>query len=652
MNIYEERFNIAKQLHSSGRIEESQKIYLDLAKIYKNNYTLFYLIGTAFLQLKKFDDAIDNFHTSININSNFPEVYNNLGIALAEKEKYSEALVNYNKAIKLKNDYIDAYINRGVSLKNLKKFQGAISDLNFVIKTQPLNPLAHNNLGNIFKELKNYDEAINSYDKAININQNYLEAINNKALILNFQKKYENSLKELNKIYNKNPEFHNLLENIISNKMSIFDWENFDDLTKLMKERILANKIYIDPLLIYYLFDNPELQKNNSSNFINDKFKNFSKTILKNNKTKNDKIKIGYFSGDFYNHPVFHTMANIFKNHNKSNFEIYGFSHTPIEKGNLWKESVTEYFKKFYEINNMSDESIFKLVAEEKIDIAINLTGLTKNSRTSIFYNRVAPIQINYLGYAGTMGFKSMDYIIADSTVIPEIDQKHYLEKVSYLPRCYIPSSEDLLSKKSNKKFSRSELNLPEKEIVFCAFHNPLKINPEIFNVWIKILKRTKKSVLWIKSNNETAKKNLKHQAERGGLNPQRIIFAGRSENINDHIEKLKLADLFLDTYPYNSHSTIYDNLKAHLPMIIREGVSFPSRVGSSVYSSINLNELVTKNNLDYENIAVDLANSSSKLNKIKNKIKTQIKNNYLFNSKKFTEDLEKVYLEIFNKKT
>jgi predicted O-linked N-acetylglucosamine transferase (SPINDLY family) len=652
MSNYEERFNIAKQLHSSGRIEESQKIYLDLAKIYKNNYTLFYLIGTTFLQLKKFDDAIDNFHTSIDINSNFPEVYNNLGIALAEKEKYSEALENYNKAIKLKNDYIDAHINRGVSLNKLKKFQDAISDLNFVIKTQPLNPLAHNNLGNIFKELKNYNEAINSYDKAININQNYLEAINNKALILNFQKKYENSLKELNKIYNKNPEFHNLLQNIISNKMHIFDWENFDDLTKLMKESILANKFYIDPLLIYYLFDNPELQKNNSYNFINDKFKNFSKTILKNNKTKNDKIKIGYFSGDFYDHPVFHTMANIFKNHNKSNFEIYGFSHTPIKKGNLWKESVIGYFKKFYEINNMSDESIFRLVEKEKIDIAIDLTGLTKYSRTSIFYNRIAPIQISYLGYPGTMGLKSMDYIIADSIVIPKTDKKNYFEKVVYLPKCYIPCSKDLFSKKSNKKFSRSEFNLPEKEIVFCAFHNPLKINPTIFNVWIKILKRTKKSVLWIKSNNEAAKRNLKYQAKKGGLNPERIVFAKNIVNKSDHIERLKLADIFLDAYPYNSHSTIYDYLKANLPMIIKEGASFPSRVGSSVYSSIGLKELVAKSNLDYEGIAVDLANNKSKLIKLKNKIQNQIKDNYLFDDKKFTEDLEKVYLEIFNKKT
>lgn len=651
MNNYEEKFNIAKQLHSSGKIKESQKIYLDLVKIYKNNYILFYLIGTTFLQLKKFDEAINHFDTSIKLNSNFPETFNNLGIAWAEKEKYSKALVNYNKAIKLKGDYIDAHINRGISLNKLEKFNDAINDFNFVIKTQPLNPKAHNNLGNVFKKLKNYDEAINSYNKAININQNYFEAISNKAYILNLQKKYENSLIELNKIYNENPEFHNLLENIIENKMSIFDWEDLDNLTKLIKKKILDNKIFIDPLFIYYLFDNPELQKKNSNNFINDKYKNFSKIILKRNKTKNNKIKVGYFSGDFYDHPVLHTMRNIFKNHNKSIFEIYAFSHTPSEKKNIWKNSVVGHFTKFYEISDMSDEDILRLVDKEKIDIAVNLSGLTKYSRTSIFYNRVAPIQINYLGYPGTMGLKSMDYIIADSTVIPKIDQKYYLEKVSYLPTCYIPNSNNLFLKKSNKQFSRSELNLPKKEIVFCAFHNPHKINPEIFDVWIKILKRTKKSVLWIKSNNETAKKNLKHQAKKRGLNPERIIFADHINNISDHIERLKLADIFLDTYPYNSHSTIYDYLKAHLPMIIREGASFPSRVGSSVYSSIDLKELVATNNLDYENIAVNLANNKSKLVKLKNKIQTQIKNNYLFNGERFTEDLEKIYLEIFYKK-
>ena len=652
MNNEEKKFNIAKQLHLSGKIKESQKIYLDLSKIYKKNHILFYLIGTTFLQIKKFNEAIYNFRISIDLNSSFPEVYNHLGIALAKKEKYSEALLNYNKAIKLKNEYIDAYINRGISLNKLKKFNNSIDDFNFVIKTQPSNSKAHNNLGNVFKELKNYNEAIKSYDKAININQNYLEALSNKAEILSLQKKYDNSLIELNKIYDQDPEFHNLLQNIIENRMYIFNWENFGYLTKLVKKKILDNEIFIDPLFVYYLFDNPELQKNNISNFIKDKFQNFSKTILKDNKTKNNKIKVGYFSGDFYDHPVLHVMANVFKNHDKTNFEIYAFSHTPIEKSDLWKKSVIGYFKKFHEINNMSDESIFKLVEREKIDIAIDLSGLTKYSRTSIFYNRVAPIQIGYLGYPGTMGLKSMDYIIADSIVIPKTDKKNYFEKVVYLPKCYIPCSKDLFSKKSNKKFSRSEFNLPEKEIVFCAFHNPLKINPTIFNVWIKILKRTKKSVLWIKSNNEAAKRNLKYQAKKGGLNPERIVFAKNIVNKSDHIERLKLADIFLDAYPYNSHSTIYDYLKANLPMIIREGASFPSRVGSSVYSSIGLKELVAKSNLDYEGIAVDLANNKSKLIKLKNKIQNQIKDNYLFDDKKFTEDLEKVYLEIFNKKT
>ena len=320
------------------------------------------------------------------------------------------------------------------------------------------------------------------------------------------------------------------------------------------------------------------------------------------------------------------------------------------KKNNIWKNSITKYFEKFYDINNISDKEIFSLANKEKIDIAVNLTGLTKYSRTGIFFNRVAPVQISYLGYPGTTAIKEIDYIIADRIVIPESDQKFYSETVTYLPKCYIPSSNDVLLKSSDQKFKRSEFNLPKNEIVFCAFHNPHKINPEIFNVWINILKKTKKSVLWIKTNNETARKNVKNEAKKRGLDPKRIIFAEGIENINDHIERLKLADIFLDTYPYNSHSTIYDYLRANLPMVIRNGNSFPSRVGASIYSSLKLSDLIAKNELEYENIAVELANNKSKLLKFKSHIKSQINNNYLFDGKKFTTDLEKVYREILIK--
>tara|TARA_B100000674_G_C37697500_1_gene848976 strand:- start:170 stop:904 length:735 start_codon:yes stop_codon:yes gene_type:complete len=243
-----------------------------------------------------------------------------------------------------------------------------------------------------------------------------------------------------------------------------------------------------------------------------------------------------------------------------------------------------------------------------------------------------------------------MDYIIADKKVIPESQKEHYFERVCYLPNCYIPNAKNIALKTSEKRFLRSEFNLPENKIVFCAFHNPHKINPEIFDLWINILKKTDDSVLWIKSNSEISKKNILYYAKEGGVDPKRIIFAEGTANINDHIERLKLADIFLDTYPYGSHSTIYDYFKAYLPAIIREGNSFSSRVGSSIYSSVGLSELVAKTNLDYEKIAIELANDKSKILKFKNKIKNEIKDSYVFQSKKFTNDLENLYLKIIEK--
>lgn len=648
MDTNEEKFNIARQLHFSGRIEEAQKIYVKLLKIYKKNHTLYYLIGTTYLQLKKQDLAIKYFKLSLKYNSNFPDTFNNLGVALAENKEHKEALTNYNKAIELKHDYIDAYLNRGISLNKLKKYEEAIKDFDLVIDKEPENAKAFNNLGNVFKGLKKFDKAIYFYDKAIKINDNFLEAISNKADVLDSQKKFRQSLIELNKIYKKEPDFFGLIQKIISNKMSIFDWQNYDQMKEMIKHKLLNDEITLDPLFIYYLFDDLSIQYNNSKNFINNEFKNTTK-IPHLRKKKNNKIKIGYFSGDFHNHPVLHIMSNIFKEHDKSKFEIYAFSHGPEKKNNVWKETVINYFKKFYQTSDWSDEEIIKKANEDGVDIAVDLSGLTKYSRTSLFFNRVAPIQINYLGYPGTSGLNSMDYILADQKVIRKDETKYFAEKVCYFPKCYIPSSNDVTLKNSKKIFKRSEFDLPENETVFCAFHNPHKINPQIFNVWINILKRTGKSVLWIKSNNSDAKENLQKEAERRKVDKNRIIFAEGIENINDHIQRLKLADIFLDTFPYNSHSTIYDYLRANLPMIIMEGNSFPSRVGSSIYSSLGLSELVAKNYTEYEDIAVELSKKKEKLLGLKTKIKTLIKEHYLFNSKKFTLDLEEIYSKIFN---
>ena len=658
MRNYEEEFILAKRLHLTGKIIESQKIYLRLIKKFKNNDKLFFLLGTTFLQLKNYNKAVNYLNISINLNEKFADSYNNIGIALAELKQYSKAIFNYDKAIKLKGNYIDAYLNKGISLNKLKKFDEAIKITEIVIKLNPLNAKAFNNLGNIFQNINKKKESVKAYNKAIKINSEYFEAMYNLAGVLDKLKLHEEALIYYYKIFNKDPNFDGLLGKIISSKMHIYDWDNFTNITNEIKHKIKKKKIIIEGNLITYLTDDLNLIKLNSESWIlkevadpririnenNDssKFVNL-KTLNKNTK----KIKIGYFSAEFSAHVVLQVMNNIFKHHNKNKFELYAFSHGKKED-DLWRKKIRPYFKKFYIINDMNDSEVLRLARSEEIDIAINLTGLTENHRTGVFIKRVAPIQINYLGYPGTIGTKSIDYIIADKVVIPETEKKYYFEKVKYLPECYISESKDLFLK-TTKNYKRLDFNLPQDKIVFCAIHNPLKINPKIFSVWMNIIKKVENSVLWISANTEKSKENLLTQFKKNKINVDRIIFAEKVKENGDHLKRLELADIFFDTVPYNSHSTTYDYINAGLPMITLKGNSFPSRVATSIYSSLNIKELIAETESEYENIAIDLANDKIKLDKIKNKIKKNCKNSNLFKSKEFTKELEKVYLEIFN---
>ena len=286
MKNSEERFNLAKKLHLSGEIKKSQKLYLELIENNKENYELFFLIGTTYLQLKEYSEAISNYNISIKLNPNYPNSYNNKGIALAEKQDYSEAILNYDKAIKLKKDYFDAYLNKGISLHKLKKFDQAIKYFELLKKIRPSEPKIYNNLGNIYKTLKRYEEATAAYDQAIKINKNYLEAMSNKSDVLHSQKNYEQALIILNQIFKINPNFAGLLQRTISNKMFICDWSDFNKIKNLIKKEIVEKDIAIDPLFIHYLFDDPELHKLNSIKFVENEFKNVSKIISKKKELK------------------------------------------------------------------------------------------------------------------------------------------------------------------------------------------------------------------------------------------------------------------------------------------------------------------------------------------------------------------------------
>jgi len=363
---------------------------------------------------------------------------------------------------------------------------------------------------------------------------------------------------------------------------------------------------------------------------------------------------LGYFSGDFRNHPVGHLIAKILETHDKSKFELYGFylSDKKDENDNYYLR-IKKAFSKFFHVSSMSISEIISLTKNLNIDIAIDLMAHTGSfddpNKFEIFHNRCAPVQINFLGYPGTSAIENVDYIIADKTVIPEKNKKFFTEKIIFLPHSYQPSEK--IRALSKKIITKKNLSLPEDKFIFCCFNNINKILPSTLKLWSDILKKIPKSILWLLSNDENIKKNLKSEFEKKYINPERIIFCGKTP-LNEHLKRIKQADLFLDTFPYNAHTTCSDTLWAGVPLLSLEGQSFQSRVASSLLKTSGLGELIAKNENDYVEKAIDIANNIEYLNSLKAKLKNSRDSNPLFDHKTFTKNIEKAFSLILERYT
>jgi predicted O-linked N-acetylglucosamine transferase (SPINDLY family) len=305
-------------------------------------------------------------------------------------------------------------------------------------------------------------------------------------------------------------------------------------------------------------------------------------------------------------------------------------------------------FDRFIEVRDKSDADVAMMARGLGIDIAVDLNGYTEFSRTNIFALRAAPIQINYLGYPGTMGAEYMDYLIADRTVVPEAQQSHYAERVVYLPNSYLPH--DSTRTISATVFTREELGLPKEGFVFCCFNNNYKITPSTFSSWMRILGRTDNSVLWLAQNDPVTARNLQREAVRRGVKAERLVFSSRTASLSEHLARLRIADLFLDTLPYNAHASATDALWAGLPLVTRRGEAFAGRVAASLLTAIGLPELITSTEEQYEDLAVQLATSPQLLVAIKDKLHRNRSTAPLFDTRLFTKHLETAYVKILER--
>jgi predicted O-linked N-acetylglucosamine transferase (SPINDLY family) len=700
-------------LHNTGQLEQAKTTYEEILKLNSNHYDSIQLLGAIATQTRQWTKALDLYARALTLNSQNAVVFYNQGIALEELKRLEEALASYNKAIELKQDYADAYLNRGNVLQELMRLNEALQSFEQCIEYKHdfaeahynrgnvLNKLKHldesllsyeqaikykneyfeayiglgnalkklkrleeslvsydkalelgcayaeiySNRGIVLRELNRLDEALQSYDTAIELNHDFVDAFYNRGNVLYELKRLDEALTSYDRAIELKPDYEYLFGTMLHTKMSLCDWQESEINVKELSLRITEGKKSSPSFPVLALIDSLSVQRKASEIWINDKNPFNSSFGLIPKRQRKNKIRIGYYSADFREHPVSYLIAELFELHGKRNFELIAFYSGPADSSNLHKR-VASAFDRFIDIRLKGDGEVAQLSRDLGIDIAIDLTGITGNNRVGVFSYRVAPIQLSYIGYLGTMGSAYYDYLIADKTIIPMESQQYYKEKIVYLPSYQVNDSKREIA---DKIFTRADLNLPERGFVFCCFNNNYKITPSTFDGWMRILTAVPESVLFLYVDNKRAEANLKLEAEKRGINKTRLVFGARIGR-SEYLARYRAADLFLDTLPYNAGTTASDALWAGLPVLTCMGESFASRVAASLLNAIELPELITTTQEQYETTAIELATNPTKLKDIKDKLERNRLTTALFDTPRFTKHIEAAYTQMYER--
>ena len=510
------------------------------------------------------------------------------------------------------------WYNLGNAQRDLGKTKAALFSFQQSIQYNPNDADAHNNLGNVQRELGALDKAIASYETALQLK----------------------------------PSLHHALAHLVHQKQHICDWAGLNKQIAQLREWVNTEpNAQISPFAFLAMPSTTALeQKQCASNYASSAYANLiaMRETLNFTYKKNPKLKIGYLSADFRLHPLAFLITELIENHDRSQFEVIAYSYGADDKTPARKR-LEKAFDQFNEFRHLNEIDAAKKINADQIDILVDLTGFTQTSRTGIVALKPAAIHVNWLGYPGSMGEINgeplFDYIIADTIIAPNLSNSNHAdfsEQLLYLP-CYQPNDSVRPVGKSTQKATH---NLPENSFVFCCFNQSFKITADVFAAWVRLLKQAPNTVLWLLDCNQWAKSNLQKEAENAGIDKNRLIFAPRV-TIAAHLERHHHADLFLDTLPYNAHTTASDALFMRLPLLTCIGDTFASRVAATLLQRINCAELITQNLQEYENIALDLAHNPQKLAQLKQKLDTQIESSALFNPTQFARDLEQKYSQL-----
>lgn len=602
----------------SGRIRESLPYYQRVVDLHpKADFlpTVLCNYANALRECKEYVLAESCFSRAISLNPGYVDAYSNLGLVLQEQGRYVDAKRYYLKALSLNPDYADGWNNLGGVFQKQGELQEAHRAYVKALALRPVFPQAHYNIGNVLADGGLLPEAVEHYRISLDQDPDYIESA------ISWLRQAQNMCR----------------------------WGEVKTLSERLKRWVQERHDgRIFPFAFIGIETNAQEQFECGKQWADNKYltvaaggNNFR---FSQRGTESSRLRIGYLSSDFHNHATAYLLAEVIELHDREKFEIYAYS-AGADDGKDMRKRLQEAFDHFIDIQHDSYESAARRINADKIDILVDLKGYTRDTRAAILAFHPAPIQVSYLGYPGTLGAKLADYVITDSYITPPEYIGDFCEKLIYLSDTYQPNDR---SRKIGNAVTRSEVGLPDDVFVFCCFNHTYKITPEIFATWCRLLCDLPNSVLWLLQSNQWAEENLRHEALARGIAPDRLIFAPERP-LPDHLARVRLADLFLDTLPVNAHTTASDALWAGLPVLTLSGETFISRVAGSLLHAVGLDDLISSSVDDYTEKALSLARCPMRIKEIKNYLEANKMDLPLFDAVNYTKNLENAYMKIWD---
>jgi predicted O-linked N-acetylglucosamine transferase (SPINDLY family) len=637
----------AVALHEAGNYSESKKLFAKILRREKNNTAALFHLATLEAQAGNFTVALSLIDRAQKNSPSSADICAVKGRVLSALERHHDAVASYEKALQINPNHPAGLLNLGCTLLLLNRSREGLEALDRLVKLMPNEPLIHHNRAIALTDLSRYDEAIASASEAIKRVPNYAEALQARGIAFGYNKHHDLAVQDFKAAYRINPNLDYLIGSLVNSQQWGCEWDGLSE----NKEKILAGlrvaKRVVTPFSFISMSQRPDEQLACAQIYAGSRPANTCSSVWDGKKYAHEKIRIAYLCGDFREHATSYLLAGVFEKHDRARFEISAISYGPNNPNDMLTR-LKATFDQFIDVRERNDAEVTQLLKDREIDIAVDVMGYTGGARTGILAGRAAPIQVNYLAYPGTLGVNYIDYLIADPILIPSEQQKFYSERIAYLPDTYVPT--DSKREISNRTFDRTELGLPPDGFVFCCFNNTYKLNPRMLDSWSRIMKKVSGSMLWLSETDATVAANIRREAGKRDIDPARLVFAKRMPLVADHLARLRLADLFLDTLPANAHTNANDSLWAGLPILTQIGDCFAARVAASLLTAIGLPELITSSQEAYEALAVELATNPGKMASINKKLAVQRLSASLFDTQRYTRHLEAAYTTIYER--